>query len=231
MDYKQVFSGYTIFSKSKLKLGLRCSLGPKFLACIEVLILILDLHLLLPKSNHKLFDLECIWLHPLSSHCYCMWNAVTCCINRQHRSLVVRWNQSSSAWKARKVEYEATWWVRGSIFQHERSSLLIQTWGSIKLAFQRPLLRTWPSQKSWLHSTLTGECRGWSVIVISSNILSSVWDLPLYTVNRKPHCAHINTLRSVRSYVECDVCTVGHKVSTTTGQNWNSVDENEHREN
>lgn len=60
MDYKQVFSGYTIFSKSKLKLGLRCSLGPKFLACIEVLILILDLHLLLPKSNHKLFDLECI---------------------------------------------------------------------------------------------------------------------------------------------------------------------------
>jgi len=31
MDYKQVFSGYTIFSKSKLgKLGLRCSLDQNF---------------------------------------------------------------------------------------------------------------------------------------------------------------------------------------------------------
>lgn len=101
-----------------------------------------------------------IFLHYLAivtaSYMY-MWHAVMCSICRPHRSLVVHWNQLSNAWRARKVEYVATWWVSALTSQHERLSHLIQTWGSIKSAYQRLLLRTWLSQKSWRHSTLTGE--------------------------------------------------------------------------
>jgi len=77
---------------------------------------------------------------------------------RQHRSRVVHWNQLSSVWRARKDVYVATSWESVSTSQHERSSLRIQTCGSIKWACQRLLLRTWLSQKLSHHSTLIGEC-------------------------------------------------------------------------
>lgn len=120
---------------------------------------------------------------------------------RPHRREAVHWSQSNSAWRARRVEFEATWWASVSISQLERSSHLIPTCRLTRLEFRGLLPKIWPFRRSSPHSISTSCKNLWTEVIASiqgPSILSVTMELVLTcaTIHALPICIYSLAIES-----------------------------------